>query len=134
MSTTTVQAIKTAIATKLGTISGLRTFDYQPDQVNPPFAFPSLQSITYHYAMAGGRSEYQFIITVVAGRQTDRYPERALDQYLDFTNGVRGAIMADQTLGGVVQACIVTSAGNVQTIDAGDAVYLSIDFNLTIYA
>ena len=84
--------------------------------------------------MAGGRSEYQFIITVVAGRQTDRYPERALDQYLDFTTGVRGAIMADQTLGGVVQACIVTSAGNVQSIDAGDAVYLSIDFNLTIYA
>lgn len=134
MSATTVQQIKTAIATKLATISGLRTFDYQPDQINPPFAWPTLQRIDYHYAMAGGRSEYQFVITVVAGRQTDRYPERQLDQYLDFTNGIRGAIMADQTLGGVVQACIVTSAGNISSIDAGDSTYLTIDFNLTIYA
>ena len=50
----TVGEIKTALATALGTITGLRAYDRQPDNLNAPFAFPSLDSIEYHGAMSNG--------------------------------------------------------------------------------
>ena len=50
----TVTQVATGLATNLATISGLRTSVYQPEQLNPPMAFPTLNSVTYHNAMGGG--------------------------------------------------------------------------------
>jgi hypothetical protein len=44
-STTTVSQIKTGLAANLATVSGLRAYAYQPDNVNTPFAWPLLESI-----------------------------------------------------------------------------------------
>jgi hypothetical protein len=42
----TVGAVSTALKTALGTITGLRTASIQPDQLNPPIAFPVLNSVS----------------------------------------------------------------------------------------
>ncbi len=49
-----VTEIKTGIANALATIPGLRAYAQQPDNLNAPFAWPMLDSITYNGAMRGG--------------------------------------------------------------------------------
>ena len=125
----TVSEVKAAIAAKLGTISGLRSYDRQPDQVNVPMAFPSLRSVEYHGAMGNGLVTQTYDITVIVGRAAERSAERLLDTYLSFgSGGVRYALEADRTLGGTVDSSIVESVGNIQTIDANDTTYLAVDF------
>jgi hypothetical protein len=125
----TVAQVKTAIASSLGSISGLRTYNRQPDQVNVPMAFPSLRSIEYHGAMGNGMVTHNYDITVIVGRAAERSAETLLDTYLSFGSGsVRWALESDRTLGGTVDTSLVESAGNIQTIDANDTTYLAVDF------
>ena len=124
-----ISEVKTAIATALGAISGLRTYDRQPDAVNPPMAFPSLRSIEYHGAMQGGLVTQNYDITIIVGRAAERSAERLLDSFLAYGSGsVRWAMEQDRTLGGTVDTSVLESATNIQTIDANDTTYLAVDF------
>ncbi|NBX58776.1 MAG: hypothetical protein EBT64_09905 [Gammaproteobacteria bacterium] len=124
-----VAQVKTAIASKLGSISGLRTYDRQPDNVNVPMAFPSLRSIEYHGAMGNGMVTHNYDVTVIVGRASERSAETLLDTYLSYgSGGIRWALETDRTLGGTVDTSLVESAGNIQTIDANDTTYLTVDF------
>lgn len=127
-----VSTVKAAIGTALATISGLRTFDYQPDQVNPPMAWPILDEIDYHDAMSGSLVQ-KYRIAVIVGRQTDRIAQRTMDAYLAPT-GVKAALESDPTLGNTVQASVCDSATHISSIDAGDATYLYVEFRFTVYA
>ena len=125
----TVTDVKQAIASTLGTITGLRTYARQPDNVNVPMAFPSLRSIEYHNAMGNGLVTQNYDITVIVGRAAERSAENLLDTYMAYGSGsIRYALEADRTLGGTVETSIVESAGNIQTIDASDTTYLTVDF------
>lgn len=77
----TVSQVATGLATRLATISGLRTSAYQPEQLNPPFAFPTLNSINYHRAMGGGDVVMDWTINVVVGRYVDRNSFTILDGF-----------------------------------------------------
>ena len=135
-STTTVSQIKTGLAANLATVSGLRAYAYQPDNVNTPFAWPLLDSIQYNGAMGGGLITHRFTISVVVGRSAERTAQNLLDGYLSYkgATSIRQAIESDRTLGGVVQDSIVESANNISTLEANDATYLAIDFVVTVYA
>jgi hypothetical protein len=135
-STTTVSQIKTGLAANLATVSGLRAYAYQPDNVNTPFAWPLLDSIQYNGAMGGGLVTHKFTVSVVVGRSAERTAQSLLDGYLSYkgTTSIRQAIESDRTLGGVVQDLIVESANNISTLEANDATYLAIDFVVTVYA
>jgi hypothetical protein len=135
-STTTVSQIKTGLAANLATVSGLRAYAYQPDNVNTPFAWPLLDSIQYNGAMGGGLITHKFTISVVVGRSAERTAQTLLDGYLSYkgATSIRQAIESDRTLGGVVQDLIVESADNISTLEANDATYLAIDFVVTVYA
>jgi hypothetical protein len=127
-----VSEVKQAIASALASISGLRTYDRQPDNVNAPMAFPSLRAIEYHDAMAGGATRHSYDITVVVGRASERSSERLLDTYLSYGSGsVRYALEQDRTLGGTVETSLVESASNIQSLDANDTTYLTVDFRFT---
>jgi hypothetical protein len=133
----TISQVKDGLKTRIETISGLRAFDYQPDQVNPPFAFPTLDTITYHQTgMASGGVVMNFTITLVVNRAVERTAQDALDQYMSFSGAqsLRAAIEADRTLGGVCDDLIVTNAENLTNIDANDTLYLAVDFKVTVYA
>jgi hypothetical protein len=125
----TISQVKSAIAAKLGTISGLRAYDRQPDNVNPPMAFPSLRTVEYHGSMGNGLVTQTYDVTVIVGRAAERSSERLLDTYMAYgSGGVRYALEADRTLGGTVETSIVQSVGNIQTLDANDTTYLAVDF------
>ena len=134
--TATPSQIKDALKTAIQTIPGLRAYDYQPDQVNPPFAFSTLDEITYHGAMGAGNIVNRFTVTVVVQRASERTAQDKLDGYLAYsgTQSVRAALEADRTLGGVVQDLIVTGATNITNIDANDTTYLTVDFQMLVYA
>jgi len=130
----TVGAVKTGLKVALATISGLRAYDRQPDNLNTPFAFPSLESVEYHGSMGGGLVTQTYRVTVIVGRASERSSEKLLDTYLSYAaGGVRAAIESDQTLGGVVETCIVESAGSISTVDGNDTTYLAIDFRVIVY-
>ena len=135
-SATTVSQIKAGLASNLSTVSGLRAYAYQPDNVNTPFAWPLLDSIQYNGAMGGGLITHKFTVSVVVGRSAERTAQTLLDGYLSYkgATSIRQAIESDRTLGGVVQDLIVESADNISTLEANDATYLAIDFVVTVYA
>ena len=133
----TVSQVKDGLKTRIETVPGLRGFDYQPDQVNPPFAFATLDEIRYHQTgMSSGGVVMDFTVTVVVQRVSERTAQDKVDQYTswDGAQSVRAAIEADPTLGGVCSDLIVNSASNFTNIDANDTLYLAMDFKVTVYA
>ncbi len=130
----TVSELRSALATSLATITGLRTYAYQPDQVNAPVAWPTLDEVAYHGAMGPGLVTYTFKVTCVVGRAAERSAQKTLDGYLSYDAGVRAAVEADKTLGGYAQSLIVESANSIGTVDANDTTYLYVDFRVTVYA
>lgn len=133
----TISQVKDGLKARIETISGLRAFDYQPDQVNPPFAFPTLDTITYHQTgMSSGGVVMNFTVTLIVNRAVERTAQDQLDKYMswDGAQSLRAAIEADRTLGGVCDDLIVTNAENLTNIDANDTLYLAVDFKVTVYA
>ena len=128
---------KDGLKARLATISGLRCYDYQPDQVNQPFAFPTLEEISYHAtAMGTGGVEMDFTINLILSRQSERIAQDEIDKYMAYSGSqsVRAAIEGDRTLGGVCEDCVVRQAGNISNIDANDTLYVAVDFRVTVYA
>lgn len=131
----TVSQVATGLATRLATISGLRTSAYQPEQLNPPFAFPTLNRIEYHRAFAGGDVVMDWTVNVIVGRYVDRNSFAILDDYLSYSGAksVRAAIEADKTLGGVCQTLVLPSGANITSLSSADAEFLQIQFQVTVH-
>jgi hypothetical protein len=129
--------LKNGIKTRLETITNLRAYAQQPDQVNPSIggiAWPTLESITYHGAMRAGLVTHVFTVSVIVGRAAERTAQNLMDTYLSYDNGIRAAIEADTTLGGYAKTLIVEEASNITTVDANDTTYLTVDFRVVVYA
>lgn len=132
----TVSEAAAALKTALGTITGLRVVDYLPDQVNPPTALVGIDTVNYHGAFRNGDATYTYTVTVVVSRASERTAQQKLDAFLSATGAtsVRAAIEADPTLGGVIQTCVVPTAGNIQVLNINDVMYLTVDFTVTVHA
>lgn len=124
------------LTTALAQVRGLRVADHLPEQVNPPVAIVQLQQVTYHRAMQGGSSEWEFLVAVVAGRMGDRAAQRQLDAWISYDGpySIRAAIEADPTLGGACHTLIVNDMVSVRPITTGDASYLSCEFTVVLHA
>jgi hypothetical protein len=131
----TISQVATGLQTALSTISGLRTFSYQPEQENPPFAYPQLNSVNYHRAYQGGDVVMDWTVFVVVGRWLDRTAHAALDDYLSYSGSksVRAAVEADTTLGGVCQTLIVRSGADITSLDANGAQFLVIQLQVEVH-
>lgn len=129
-------SIQESLGMRLATIPGLRVADHLPEQINPPMAVIQLQSVTYHRAMKGGLSEWEFTISLVAGRMGDRPAQRQLDSWMswDGSQSVRAAIEGDTTLGGACSTLKVADMIAVRPLSLGDAAYLTCEFNVIVHA
>lgn len=132
----TVSQVATGLAANLATITGLRTSTRQPEQLNPPFAFPTLTSLTYHGAMGGGNVIMEWTVTAIVGRWVDRNSYTILDGYLSYSGvtSLRAAIESDSTLGGVARTLVVTSARNISAVSNAEAEFLEIQLQVTVHA
>ena len=134
--TVTIGTLRSGIAANLATITGLRTSATVPDAPTPPQAVVIPSIIQYDRAFHGGLDQYQFIITVLVGRASDRNAQSTLDAYCNPTGAlsIKTAVESDRTLGGIAQSLHVTEMTSYASTSIGDTIYLSADFSVTVYA
>ena len=131
-----ITSIRSGLATRLATITGLRSGATIPDNVNPPFAIIAPSSVDYHRAFNNALSTYNFTVTLVVGRVSERTAQNSLDVYCSPTgnSSIRVAIEGDRTLGGVVFDTIVTGMRNYGSVTIGDNTYLAAEFDIAVQA
>lgn len=132
----TVSQVAEGLRERLATINGLRTFAYQPEQVNPPVAFPVLDSIEYHRAFGGGDVQMRFMIFVIVGRYLDRVAHANLDGYLSYSGptSLRQAVEGDTQLNNRVRTLVIDSGMSISALTVAEAEYLQVSFSVTVHA
>ena len=128
--------LRAGLATRLGTISGLRTTTETPDTISPPIAIVNVQNVNFDRAFQRGLDEYNFVITVIVGRVGERSAQRLLDSYVSSTgaSSVKLAVESDKTLGGKCDSLRVTDMRNYGSLVIGEITYLAAEFNVVVYA
>jgi hypothetical protein len=131
-----IQQLRTALATNLATITGLRTSVDIPDNPNPPIAIVQLIRAEYHQDFRNGMTEYTFAVQVLVGRADDRSAQRNLDAYCssDSASSVRGAIESNRTLSGYAYDCVVTEMSSYGSVLVNDTTYLAAEFAVRVLA
>lgn len=132
----TISNIRSALATNLATISGLRTASEIPDNPSPPIAVVQITNVSYDGAFQQGVTTYNFLVSVIVGRVAEREAQRRLDAYSSTTgaSSIKNAIESDRTLGGNAYDVRVTEMTNVGAVLLGEATYIAADFAVTVYA
>lgn len=128
--------LRAGLATRLGTISGLRTTTETPDTISPPVAIVNVANVNYDRAFQRGLDEYNFVITVIVGRVGERSAQRLLDSYVSSTgaSSVKLAVESDKTLGGKCDSLRVSDMRNYGSLVIGEITYLAAEFNVVVYA
>jgi len=132
-----IQKLREGIAKNLrNNIPGLRVSETIPDQPNPPHAVVSLNSVNYDQTFQRGMTEYNFVISVLAGRVAERQSQRTLDSYISTssTATIKAAVESDKTLSGDAFDVRVSEMTNVGAVNLGEVIYLGADFNVQVYA
>ena len=121
-------AIKTALGTRLRTISGLNVYDNWPDQIETPCVIIRQGEGNPEQTFGRGdvpsrwTMELQLLCTMAPGMSQ---AQNSLDPYLatSSTGGVFGAIAADRTLAGAVDTVFVKSMRDYDPVSVGEDVY-----------
>lgn len=132
----TVGEVSEAIRTALRNVDGLRVIEYIPDSLNPPMATVGIDTVVYHGAFGAGNPLYNFTVNLVVARASERMAQKRLDEFLSYSGAmsIRQALEVDPTLCGTVQTCQVVSGGNVTNINVNEVIYLSVEFDIEVYA
>ena len=130
-----ISTIRDGLATNLATISGLRTKADIPDNPSPPVAVVSLNTVSYDQAFKQGLALYNFTITVIVGRVSERTAQSRLNAYASTgAGGVKHAIESDKTLGGEAFDVRMQELTNIGAITLGEQSYLAAEFSVVVYS
>lgn len=130
-----ISDMRDGLAANIATLAGIRTYAEIPDQPNVPCAIVSLRDVNYDQAFQRGLAQYNFTITVVTGRASERTAQARLDSLASAgTAGMKYAIESDKTLGGAAYDVRVISMDNIGAVNLNDTQYLGMDFSVTAYA
>lgn len=132
----TLTAVRTALSTALAAIPGLNTSPTAPGQVTIPMAFvmPGEPVVSFDSTMARGSDDFQFIVRLLVGNQTDYASQGEIDKYLagTGTHSVKEAV--DGNLGGAVDFSRVATARNYGEFDHNGVIYLGVEFVVEVTA
>ena len=129
----TIQDIRAGLATNLATIPGLRTAADMPDQPSPPIAIVQLNNISYDEAFQGGLTFYNFTITVVVGRVSERTAQVRLNSFASTgVGGIKKAVESDKTLGGKAFDVRLQEMTSMGAITLGETQYLACEFSAQV--
>jgi hypothetical protein len=133
---TTVGDLRDGLATNLATIPGLRVSAHLPEQINAPMAVVGLQSVVYDQAFHRGLVLYNFQVSLLAARASDRWAQIRLDEFTSTSGStsVKAAIESDRTLGSVAYDVRVTEMGAIGAVSLDDNMYLAAEFVVEVYA
>ncbi|CAB4157227.1 hypothetical protein UFOVP688_9 [uncultured Caudovirales phage] len=131
-----ISSIRTGLATRLATITGLRTAATIPDNPNPPIAIVIPDSINFDDTFHRGMDTLNFKILVIVGRADERTAQNSIDGFCatSGSSSVKAAIEGDKTLGGTAYDCRVTTMSNYGSVLIGEVTYLSCEFIVVVYA
>jgi len=130
-----IELLRAGIAANISNIAGLRTSVDIPDNPNPPIAVIGISNVLYDQAFQRGLTEYNFVVTVIASRASDRHAQRRLDDYTSTgANSIKAAIESDKTLNGSAFDVRVTQMSNIGAVSLGETSYLAADFAVQVYA
>jgi len=131
-----IGTIRAGIATNLGTITGLRTSAWVPDQINPPVAVVKPESISYDTAFGRGLDTMEFSVLCIVGRVEERTAQATLDAYCATTGtaSIKAAIESEPTLGSAISDLRVTEMRNYTSLSVGDVTYLAAEFVVQVFA
>jgi hypothetical protein len=129
-------AIRAGLKANLETIPNLRASANIPDMPNPPQAIVALNRIGYDVANAKGAAQYDFVVTVIVGRQSERTAQTSLDEYISTTHArsIKNAIQSDRTLAGSAYDVRAIEMTGLNVVSIGEVNYLSADFSVTVYS
>ncbi len=132
----TVSQVATGLKNRLATISGLRTYNYQPEQINPPIAYPVLNSVEFHRAFGGGDVVMYWSVYVIVGRYTDNRAFNDIDDYLayDGAKSLRAVLEGEPTLGNVARTLVVANSFAIEPQTQADAEFLTVRVDVTVHA
>lgn len=132
----TLSNLRSGLATRLATISGLRTSATIPDQPMPPQAIVYPERVSYDTALGRGSDEYTFVVMVIVGRVAERTAQTSLDGYCNPSGNlsIKAAIEGDPTLGGNALDCRVTEMRGQSSLALGDITYVTAEFVVTVIA
>ena len=134
--TVSISTIRNKLAVNLATVPGLRTSDYVPDDPKPPVAVVMPPTIKFDTAMGRGLDEYEFIVTVIVGKQSERAAQRLLDSLCapKGSGSVKTAIEIDRTLAGNCQDLRVTEMRRITSLLIDQITYLAAEFTVQVIA
>jgi hypothetical protein len=125
-----VGTIMDAIGTRLGTVTGLRVFDFPPKSAQAPFAFVDLpERIDFDAALKRGYDRMTVRVVVCVADQVDRAARDAIATYAAGTGS--GSIKAVLENGSIGSSCRVQSVEFRPVIMAGNA-FLGAVFTLDV--
>lgn len=125
-----------ALAAKMGTITGLRSFGWPNAAGPPPFAavrYPD--QIDYDLTFHRGADQATFECVLVLGKPDERTTRDELTKYVSSAGAleVKAAIEADPTLGGVIQTCRVTDC-KIRELTMAAGIYQGAIFTVSVTA
>ena len=131
-----ISELRTALATNLGTISGLRTSEFIPDNPSPPIAVVQFDRAQYHLDMRNGMAEYNFVVQLIVGRVDERTAQKSLDAYCSSTgsSSVLLGVESDRTLNNKAFDCVVTEMSSYGPVLVNDITYLGAEFQVRVLA
>jgi hypothetical protein len=129
-----VGQLRTALATRMATISGLRVAATAPDNPQPPVAVVMPERVEYDLNARRGADRFYFTVTVLVGRADERNAQQRLDVLIVGPGSIKAAIEADRSLGGIADTARVVEMRNYSSVPVGDTLYLGAQFTVEVVA
>lgn len=132
----TISDIRNGLETNLETISGLRAYSEIPDNPSFPAAIVVLNSVDYDQAFQRGLTQYNFTVSVVVGRASERAAQERLNLYASNTGdkSIKSAVESDKTLSGSAYDVRVVTMNSIGAVELNGTTYIGMDYTVTVYA
>lgn len=131
-----IQTVITAVNTALDTITGLRCFDFPPDQVPVPAVVTELatQGQFVAYDTSTMSHDLRLQVRLFVAKASDRASAKALHAYLapTGTSSIKATIEGNAGLSAVVDYVIVSGASGFGVYQVGDQALLGCTFDVTL--
>jgi hypothetical protein len=136
MTQPSLTAIRSALATTIDAIPGLRAYANRSDQVDPPavLILPIQGTFIQYGATFDGAANFSLRAVLVTAKSESTSGQAAMDPFLDVSGSqsIYACLQANDTLGGVVQFAALMEATGYGPLTVGAIDYLGCHLIISI--
>lgn len=121
-----ISQIRSALATSIASVSGLRVYGVIPGVINPPTAIIRRSRTDYATEFNGGDTS-TFLVTIYLSSADVNASQVAMDEYLSRagSRSVIAALRADTSLGGVCRSLVIPTVEEYGLTEVSGVNYLT---------